>query len=461
VAGGWTGERGGKSTFRTNQDPGKIAMDHFNYKNGQLHAEDVPVAAIAEAVGTPFYCYSTATLERHYKAFADALSGLDAGICYAVKANSNIAVLATLARLGSGADVVSVGEMERALAAGVAPARIVFSGVGKTRDELERALDAGVSRINVESIPELDILSAAAGATGKTAHVAIRVNPNVDAKTHEKISTGRKEDKFGIDLDLAADAYARAAALPGIEVVGVAMHIGSQLTDLAPFREAYMRMAEFVGQLREQGHDIRELDMGGGLGIIYGNPKANTVPPTPAEYGAMVAETVGHLGCRLTFEPGRLIAGNAGILVTRVVFIKEGVAKRFCVVDAAMNDLIRPTLYGAHHEIVPVTEPKAGVDLLPMDVVGPICESGDFIAKDRSLPPLAADDLLAVRSAGAYGAVMSSTYNTRPLVPEVMVDGDGYAVIRKRFTVADMLALESLPPWLADERPARLGRSSG
>jgi diaminopimelate decarboxylase len=440
-------------------------MDHFNYKNGQLHAEGVPVAAIAEAVGTPFYCYSTATLERHYKAFAGAVSnvvpGLDAGICYAVKANSNIAVLATLARLGAGADVVSEGEMRRALAAGVAPGKIVFSGVGKTRAELEVALAAGVSRINVESLPELDILSAAAGATGKTAHVAIRVNPNVDAKTHEKISTGRKEDKFGIDIDLAEGAYARAASLPGIEVTGIAMHIGSQLTDLAPFREAYSRLADFVGVLRGQGHDIRELDMGGGLGIIYGNPQANTVPPTPDEYGAMVAETVGHLGCRLTFEPGRLIAGNAGILVTRVVFIKEGVAKRFCVVDAAMNDLVRPTLYGAHHEIVPVAEPAAGVQSLPMDVVGPICESGDFVAKDRALPPLAAGELLAVRSAGAYGAVMASTYNTRPLVPEVLVDGDDYAVIRKRFTVEDMLALESLPPWLADERPVRLGRGGG
>ena len=436
-------------------------MDHFNYKDGQLHAEGVAVAAIAEAVGTPFYCYSTATLERHYKAFADAVSGLDAGICFAVKSNSNIAVLATLARLGAGADVVSAGEMERALAAGIAPEAVVFSGVGKTRAELEHALGAGVVRINVESLPELDILSAAAEATGRTAHVAIRVNPDVDAKTHEKISTGRQEDKFGIDLALAQGAYAHAAKLPGIEITGVAMHIGSQLTDLAPFREAYRRMAEVVEALRADGHDIRHLDMGGGLGIIYGNPQANAVPPTPAEYGAMVADAVGHLGCHLTFEPGRLIAGNAGILVMRVVFIKEGVAKRFCVVDAAMNDLIRPTLYGAHHEIVPIAEAADGVELLSMDVVGPICESGDFLAKGRALPPLVAGDLLAARSAGAYGAVMSSTYNTRPLVPEVLVDGDDFAVIRKRFTVEDMLALESLPPWLADDRPARLGRGGG
>lgn len=430
-------------------------MDHFQYRDGQLHAEDVPIGAIAEAVGTPFYCYSTATLERHYNVFADAISGLDAGICYAVKANSNIAVLATLARLGAGADVVSGGEMQRALAAGIAPARIVFSGVGKTRDELEAALVAGVTRINVESLNELDVLSAAAVATGRTAHVAVRVNPDVDAKTHEKISTGRQEDKFGIDLPLAQGAYTRARALPGLKITGVAMHIGSQLTDLAPYREAYSRMAAFVEVLRADGFDIRELDMGGGLGIPYGAPGTNQAAPSPAEYGAMVGQTVGHLGCRLTFEPGRVIAGNAGILVTRVVFIKEGVAKRFCIVDGAMNDLIRPTLYSAHHEIVPVTAPADGVQSLAMDVVGPICEAGDFIAKDRLLPPLAAGDLLAVRSAGAYGAVMSSTYNTRPLAPEVLVDGDDFAVVRRRFTVEDMLALENLPDWLAAERSAR------
>ena len=436
-------------------------MDHFEYRNGELYAENVAVGAIAEDVGTPFYCYSAATLERHYQVFADAISGLDAGICYAVKANSNIAVLATLARLGAGADVVSVGEMQRALAAGVPADKIVFSGVGKTRAELEAALAAGVTRINVESIPELDILSAAAQATGRDAHVALRVNPDVDAKTHEKISTGRQEDKFGIDLALARDAYGRARDLAGLDVTGVAMHIGSQLTDLAPYREAYRRMAEFVELLRADGFDIRELDMGGGLGIPYGQPGSNEQAPSPADYGAMVAEAVGHLGCRLTFEPGRVIAGNAGILVTRVVFIKEGVAKKFCVVDGAMNDLIRPTLYNAHHEIVPVREPADGVDNLSMDVVGPVCESGDYIAKDRTLPPLAAGDLLAVRSAGAYGAVMASTYNTRPLAPEVLVDGDDYAVIRRRFTVEDMLALESLPPWLDDAAPAVAGRGGG
>ncbi len=419
-------------------------MDHFQYRNGELHAEGVALGALAEAVGTPFFCYSTATLARHYKVFEDAIAGLNAGICYAIKANSNIAVLATLGRLGAGADVVSGGEMVRALEAGIAPDKIVFSGVGKTRDELDRALAAGVTHINVESYPELDILSAASQATGQTADVAIRVNPDVDAKTHEKISTGRKEDKFGIDLALARDAYRHAAELPGLNVCGVAMHIGSQLTDLTPYREAYTRMAEMVGVLRADGHEITHLDMGGGLGITYGDE----VAPTPAEYGTMVAETVGNLGCRLTFEPGRMIAGNAGILVTRVIFVKQGTAKRFCIVDGAMNDLIRPTLYSAHHEIVPVTEQQSGVDLLEMDVVGPICETGDYIAKDRALPPLDSGDLLAVRTAGAYGAVMASTYNTRPLAPEILVDGDDYAVIRRRFTVQDMLALESLPPWL-------------
>ncbi len=419
-------------------------MDHFQYRNGQLHAEDVPLADLAAQVGTPFYCYSTATLERHYKVFADALEGLNAGICYAVKANSNIAVLATLARLGAGADVVSGGEMIRALEAGIPAERIVFSGVGKTRDELTQALAAGVTRINVESAPELDILSATAEATGVTAEVSIRVNPDVDAKTHEKISTGRQEDKFGIDLALALDAYARARELPGLDVSGVAMHIGSQLTSLEPYREAYARMAEFVRLLRAEGFDIRHLDLGGGLGITYSSESA----PSPEAYATMAAEAVGNLGCRLTFEPGRMIAGNAGILVTRVIFIKTGTAKRFCIVDGAMNDLIRPTLYNAHHEIVPVTEAETGVDLLEMDVVGPICESGDYIAKGRKLPPLQSGDLLAVRTAGAYGAVMSSTYNTRPLAPEVLVDGSDHAVIRRRFTVQDMLSLESLPPWL-------------
>ena len=419
-------------------------MDHFLYREGRLHAEDVCLSDLAKSVGTPFFCYSTATLERHYSVFQDAISRINAGICYAVKANSNIAVLATLAKLGAGADVVSGGEMERALAAGIPADKIVFSGVGKTFDELCGALAKGVQRINVESFQEMEFLSAAAEVTRRTAEVMIRVNPDVDAKTHEKISTGRQEDKFGIDLALAQDAYERAVELPGLKATGVAMHIGSQLTDLAPFREAYGRLAELVGELRVAGHEITNLDLGGGLGITY----SDEVVPSPEDYVTMAAEAVGNLGCKLTFEPGRMITGNAGILVIRVIFVKEGVAKQFCIVDGAMNDLIRPTLYSAHHEIVPVVEPETVVDYSQMDVVGPICESGDYIARDRALPPLAPGDLLAVRTAGAYGAVMGSTYNTRPLAPEVLVDGDDHAVIRRRFTVDDLMRLESMPPWL-------------
>ena len=419
-------------------------MDHFLYREGRLYAEDVCLSDLAKSVGTPFFCYSTATLERHYSVFRVAISRINAGICYAVKANSNIAVLATLAKLGAGADVVSGGEMERALAAGIPADKIVFSGVGKTFDELCGALAKGVQRINVESFQEMEFLSAAAEVTRRTAEVMIRVNPDVDAKTHEKISTGRQEDKFGIDLALAQDAYERAVELPGLKATGVAMHIGSQLTDLAPFREAYGRLAELVGELRVAGHEITNLDLGGGLGITY----SDEVVPSPEDYVTMAAEAVGNLGCKLTFEPGRMITGNAGILVTRVIFVKEGVAKQFCIVDGAMNDLIRPTLYSAHHEIVPVVEPETVVDYSQMDVVGPICESGDYIARDRALPPLAPGDLLAVRTAGAYGAVMGSTYNTRPLAPEVLVNGDDHAVIRRRFTVDDMMRLESMPPWL-------------
>jgi len=418
-----------------------------------LHAEEVPIGRLADAVGTPFFCYSTATLERHYRVFAEAVAGLDATICYAVKANSNVAVIATLARLGAGADVVSGGELSRALAAGVTPAKIVFSGVGKTRDELAEALKAGVTRINVESDPELDILSQVAAGLGLTAEISLRINPDVDAKTHEKITTGKSENKFGIDLAVARDVYARAAGLAGIRVVGVALHIGSQLTDLAPYREAYARAAEFVGVLKGDGHDIAHLDLGGGLGITYGDE----VAPTPAEYGAMVKDTVGHLGLPVTFEPGRVIAGNAGLLVTRVLFVKEGLAKRFCVVDGAMNDLIRPTLYNAYHEIVPVIEAAAGAPHLKMDVVGPICESGDYIAQDRDLPPVEAGSLLAVRTAGAYAAVMGSTYNTRPLAPEVLVNGDEFAVIRRRMTVEDMIELERFPDWQSGEPPVRVG----
>jgi len=426
-------------------------MDHFDYKNGELHAEGVALSRLADEVGTPFFCYSTATLERHYSVFAEAVAGLDAGICYAVKANSNIAVIALLARLGAGADVVSGGELQRALTAGVAPAKIVFSGVGKTQKEMATALNAGVTRINVESDPELDMLSAVADGLGITADISVRINPDVDAKTHEKITTGKSENKFGIDLAVAHEVYTRAATLPGINVMGVAVHIGSQLTDLAPYREAYGRAVDFVRELRGAGHDITHLDLGGGLGITY----ADEAAPTPAEYGAMACEVVGDLDISVTFEPGRVIAGNAGVLVTRVLFVKEGLAKRFCVADVAMNDLIRPTLYNAHHEIVPVVEAAPGSPHLIMDVVGPICESGDYIAKDRDMPNVAAGDLLAIRSAGAYAAVMGSTYNSRPLAPEVLVSADDFAVIRRRFTVDDMIDLETFPDWLSDDPPMR------
>ena len=422
-------------------------MDHFRYRDGRLYAEGVCLTKLAEGIGTPFFCYSSATIEHNYKVFAKAIACLNADICYAVKANSNIAVLATLARLGAGADVVSGGEVDRALAAGIPAEKIVFSGVGKTFDELCGALVRGVRRINVESFPEIDTLSEAAAVAGTSVEVAVRVNPDVDAKTHDKISTGRQEDKFGIDLELAKDAYARVKELPGLKVTGVAVHIGSQLLDLSPFREAYSSLAEFVGQLRAEGYEIAELDLGGGLGIPYGGE----VAPDPVAYAAVVAETVGNLDCRLTFEPGRLIVGDAGILVTRVISVKDGIAKRFCIVDGAMNDLIRPTLYSAHHEIISVIEPKDDLSLLRMDVVGPICESGDYLAKDRFLPPLASKDLLVVQTAGTYGAVMGSTYNARPLAPEVLVNGQDYAVVRRRATFDDMMKFETVPTWLEME----------
>ena len=419
-------------------------MDHFIYRDGELYAEDVALRELADSVGTPFFCYSAATLERHYRVFAEAVAGLDAAICYAVKANSNVAVIALLARLGAGADVVSGGELRRALAAGVTPEKIVFSGVGKTREESAEALKAGVTRINVESDSELDMLSEVASSLGITADIAVRINPDVDAKTHEKITTGMSDNKFGIDLAVALEVYLRAAQLPGINVCGVALHIGSQLMDLAPYREAYGRAVDFVRELRAKGIGIEHLDLGGGLGITYDDETA----PLPAEYGAMVKEVVGDLEVKVTFEPGRVIAGNAGVLVTRVLFLKEGLAKLFCIIDGAMNDLIRPTLYSAHHAILPVFEANAASPHVTMDVVGPICESGDYIAKDRSMPMVSAGDLLAVRTVGAYAAVMGSTYNTRPLAPEVLVNHDQFTVIRRRFTVEDMLRLEKLPDWL-------------
>ncbi|MCF3630455.1 diaminopimelate decarboxylase [Thalassospiraceae bacterium LMO-SO8] len=419
-------------------------MDHFTYKDGLLSAEDVSLADLADQVGTPFYCYSRATLERHFQVFDDALAGLDHTVCYAVKANGNVAVIKTLARLGAGADVVSGGELLRALAAGVPASKIVFSGVGKTQAEMAQALDAGLYQINVESEPELVALSQVAAAKGMTAQVAIRINPDVDAKTHAKITTGRAENKFGIDWDRAPEVYAKARDLPGIDAGGIAVHIGSQLLDLEPYRRAYERLRDVALDLRARGHDIRRLDLGGGLGIPYNDEQA----PPPADYGAMVKDVVGSLGCHVTFEPGRLIAGNAGVLVTRVLYAKDGSTRRFVIVDAAMNDLIRPALYDAYHAIVPVAEPAPGSDRHPVDVVGPVCETGDTFAVQRHLPAVKPGDLLAIRSAGAYGAVMASTYNGRPLVPEVLVSGGDHAVVRRRVEPEEFMAFDSLPPWL-------------
>lgn len=430
-------------------------MDHFQYRDGRLCAEAVPLARIAEEVGTPFYCYATATIERHYRVFADAFAGLDVTICYAVKANSNIAVIGTLARLGAGADVVSAGELTRALAAGVPPGRIVFSGVGKTGDEMAAALKAGVLQINVESEPELDVLGEVAGSLGVDAPVAIRVNPDVDANTHEKITTGKSENKFGVEWTRARAVYSRAAAMPAISVVGIAVHIGSQVTDLAPFRDAYVRMRDLVAMLRADGHSIERLDLGGGLGISYGDE----VTPTPEEYAATVKSAIADVDCHIILEPGRVIVGNAGVLVTRVVHVKEGAMRTFVIVDAAMNDLLRPALYNATHAIVPVAEAAAGTELREVDVVGPICETADTFGTGRLLPAMKPGDLLAVRTAGAYGAVMASAYNARPLVPETLVKDAAYAVVRERMSVDAMVALESFPPWLT--APDKAAREAG
>ena len=387
-------------------------MDHFLYRDGALHAEDVPVSEIAAAVGTPFYVYSTATLTRHFQLFQDALSGLDHTICFAMKSLSNQAVLKTLADLGAGMDVVSGGEYARAVAAGVPGDRIVFSGVGKTREEMTQALQGGIRQFNVESEPEMETLSAVATELGRTAPITIRVNPDVDAKTHAKIATGKSENKFGIPISRAREVYARAAALPGLEIVGIDVHIGSQLTDIEPFRTAFTKVADLTRALRAEGHDIRRLDLGGGLGIPY--TRVNEAPPLPFDYGAMIRETVGDLGCEIEIEPGRLISGNAGLLVSRVIYVKSGEDREFLILDGAMNDLLRPAMYDAHHDIVPVVEPAPGADTSAYDVVGPVCESGDTFAKGRHLPQLGAGDLVAFRSAGAYGAVMASEYNTRP-----------------------------------------------
>jgi diaminopimelate decarboxylase len=421
-------------------------MHHFDYRGGVLSAEAVSLPALAQSVGTPFYCYSTATLERHYKVFAGAFAGVDALVCYAMKANSNQAVIATLAKLGAGADVVSGGELKRARAAGVPADKIMFSGIGKTADELAAAIDEGILCINVESEPELELLSSIAVSKGRAAPISVRVNPDIDPKTHHKIATGKAENKFGIPISRAREVYARAAKLKGLKVTGVDMHIGSQITDLDPFGDAFTLLAEFVRELRGDGHAISHVDLGGGLGIPYRDD--NEPPPRPEAYAELVKRATRDLNCRLIFEPGRLLVGNAGILVTRVLFVKHGEAKNFIVVDAAMNDLIRPTLYDAHHEIWPVAQPAASARRIRADVVGPVCESGDFLALGRDLPEPKAGDLLAVMSAGAYGAVQAGTYNTRPLVPEVLVKGAEWAVVRPRLEVDQLIALDRMPAWL-------------
>lgn len=421
-------------------------MDHFIYRDGALYAEDVPVADIAEAVGTPFYVYSTATLLRHFRLFDEALEGLDHLVCYAMKAASNQAILKTLAIAGAGMDVVSGGEYLRAKAAGVPGDKIVFSGVGKTQAEIQLALEGGIRQFNVESEPEMEVLNATAMAMGKTAPITIRVNPDVDAKTHAKIATGKSENKFGIPISRARDVYRLAASMQGLDVIGIDVHIGSQLTDLAPYELAYQKVAELTAQLREDGHNIRRLDLGGGLGIPYA--RDNQAPPLPSDYGALVKRTLGHLGCEIEIEPGRLIAGNAGIMVSEVIYVKSGEDRDFLIIDGAMNDLIRPAMYEAYHDIIPVREPAAGVAQVKFDVVGPVCESGDTFAKQREMPPVGEGDLVAFRSAGAYGAVMSSEYNSRPLIPEVLVNKDQFAVIRRRPTFDEMINRDTLPEWL-------------
>ena len=421
-------------------------MDHFLYKDGVLHAEDVAVPEIAAAVGTPFYLYSTATLQRHFKLFDDGLAGIDHLICYAMKANSNQAVLKTLAEVGAGMDVVSGGEYARARAAGVPGDRIVFSGVGKTRDEMVQAITGGIRQFNLESEPEMELLSAVAVELGATVPVTVRVNPDVDAKTHEKISTGKKENKFGIPISRAREIYAQAAALPGLDVIGIDVHIGSQLTDLAPYAEAFDLVVELTEQLRADGHDIRRLDLGGGLGIPY--ERSNEAPPLPVEFCDLIKEKVGHLGVEVEIEPGRLIAGNAGLLVSKVIYVKSGEDRKFLILDSAMNDLIRPAMYDSFHEIVPVIEPAPAAEQEPFDIVGPVCESGDTFAKQRMMSRVNAGDLIAFRSAGAYGAVMASEYNTRPMIPEVLVRGDQFAVIRARPTFEDMINRDIIPSWL-------------
>ncbi|HEV8035722.1 diaminopimelate decarboxylase [Yoonia sp.] len=421
-------------------------MDHFLYRDGALYAEDVPVSEIAAAVGTPFYVYSTATLKRHFQLFDEALAWGDHLVCFAMKSLSNQAVIKLLGNAGAGMDVVSGGEYLRAKAAGVPGDRIVFSGVGKTADEMRLALEGGIRQFNVESEPEMIVLDQVAQSLGAVAPITIRVNPDVDAKTHAKIATGKSENKFGIPISRAREVYAMAAKMPGLKVVGIDVHIGSQLTELAPFEAAYNKVAELTEQLRADGHEITRLDLGGGLGIPYA--RSNEAPPLPTDYGALIQRTVGHLGCEIEIEPGRLISGNAGLMVSKVIYVKSGEDREFLILDGAMNDLIRPAMYDAWHDIIPVNEAPAGALPAKYDIVGPVCESGDTFAKGREMPPVKAGDLVAFRSAGAYGAVMSSEYNSRPLIPEVLVDGDQFAVIRPRPTYEEMIARDIVPAWL-------------
>ena len=421
-------------------------MNHFGYIDGVLHAENVPVPEIAKAVGTPFYVYSTATLERHYKVFSGAFADVDAMVCYAMKANSNQAVLKTLAKLGAGIDVVSGGELRRALAAGVPANRIMFSGVGKTVAEMDYALEAGIYCFNIESEPELEVLNLRAVKAGKRAHVSFRINPDVDARTHAKISTGKKENKFGISYERARAVYAHAATLPGIQVTGIDMHIGSQITELQPFEDAFRLLRELVEALRTDGHTISHVDIGGGLGIPY--REDNNPPPLPDAYAHIVKNELKSLNCKIVTEPGRLIVGNAGILVTEVIYVKDGGEKTFVIVDGAMNDLIRPTLYEAYHGIRPVVQPTEDAPRIKADIVGPVCETGDYLALDREMAAPEPGDLIAVSSAGAYGAVQAGTYNSRLLVPEVLVKGDKFHVIRPRGTYEELIALDSVPAWL-------------
>jgi diaminopimelate decarboxylase len=421
-------------------------LDHFLYRDGTLYAEDVPVSEIAAAVGTPFYVYSTATLKRHFQLFDEALAWGDHLVCFAMKSLSNQAVIKLLGNAGAGMDVVSGGEYLRAKAAGVPGDRIVFSGVGKTADEMRLALEGGIRQFNVESEPEMVVLDQVAQSLGAVAPITIRVNPDVDAKTHAKIATGKSENKFGIPISRAREVYAMAAKMPGLKVIGIDVHIGSQLTELAPFEAAYNKVAELTEQLRADGHEITRLDLGGGLGIPY--VRSNEAPPLPTDYGALIQRTVGHLGCEIEIEPGRLISGNAGLMVSKVIYVKSGEDRDFLILDGAMNDLIRPAMYDAWHDIIPVNEAPAGTPLAKYDIVGPVCESGDTFAKGREMPPVKADDLVAFRSAGAYGAVMASEYNSRPLIPEVLVDGDQFAVIRPRPTYEEMIARDNVPAWL-------------